>query len=430
MLSFNYVLEHKRVIGYIRSAITSAHMTRRTAIKTLYDHPSHMEPLLPGDGDGRSSGLALALIRGAERLRASLHPITRKQVTDLVLSMNSYYSNLIEGHRTRPKDIDAAIRKDFSANPAQRSLQIQHLAHMEVQAEMQVRLPAMAADEVCSPDFLCWLHEGFYRRLPEEFRGIEDERGKAGEVQPGGLRPGDVSVGRHLAPSSKRIGEFLKRFAEFYGPLVTTEPASLISAAAAHHRLTWIHPFTDGNGRVARLFTHAWLAKAGVDGDGLWTISRGLARRKADYQAALARADEKRVNNYDGRGYLSQRYLGEFCRFFLRAAVDQVEFMEELLALEGMMNRIAGYAERREFAKELPHGSALVLREIFLRGEIARGDVSRIVGASPRTARKVTGELLSQRLVASRSPKGPLRLGFPADAAGHYFPNLYPAGAD
>jgi hypothetical protein len=84
----------------------------------------------------------------------------------------------------------------------------------------------------------------------------------------------------------------------------------------------------------------------------------------------------------------------------------------------------------RESARELPSGSALVFREIFLCGEIARGDVARIIGASPRTAQKVTGELLSQRLVTSNSPKGTLRLGFPADAAGHFFPNLYPAGVD
>jgi hypothetical protein len=154
------------------------------------------------------------------------------------------------------------------------------------------------------------------------------------------------------------------------------------------------------------------------------------ARRKAEYQAALADADEKRMSDYDGRGYLSQRYLGEFCQFFLGTAVDQVDFMQELLALDGMLNRIAGYAERRESAKELPRGSALVLREVFLCGEIARGDVARIIGASPRTAQKVTGELLSQRLVTSGSPKGLLHLGFPADAASHYFPNLYPAGAD
>jgi len=399
-------------------------------MKTLFDHPSDMEPLLPGSDEGKSSGLALALIRGAERLRGSLHPITRGLVADLVRSMNSYYSNLIEGHRTRPRDIEAAIRKDFSTNPAQRSLQLQHIAHMEVQAEMEARLPSMAAGDLCSADFLCWLHGEFYRRLPDEFRKHTDEKGKTYEVKPGEIRQGEVSVGRHMAPSSKKLGEFLKRFAEFYGPLVTAEPGSLIAAAAAHHRLTWIHPFLDGNGRVARLFTHAWFIKAGVDSNGLWTISRGLARRNADYQASLANADEKRVNDYDGRGYLSQRYLGEFCQFFLGTAVDQVGFMEGLLSLDDMLNRIAGYAGRREAAKALPKGSGLVLKESFLRGEIARGDVARIIGASPRTAQKVTGKLLSERLVTSNSPKGPLRLGFPADAAGEYFPNLYPAGAD
>jgi Fic family protein len=404
-------------------------MTKKTGKTVLYDHPSDMEPLLPGEG-GESPRLALDLIRGAERLRASLHPITRRLVADLVRSMSSYYSNLIEGHRTRPRDIDAAIRKDFSTNAAQRSLQIQHVAHMEVQADMEARLPAMAAGDICSTEFLCWLHEGFYRRLPEEFRKIPDEKGKSHEVRRGELRQGEVSVGRHMAPDSKKLSEFLKRFAAFYSPLVTTEPGSLIAAAAAHHRLTWIHPFLDGNGRVARLFTQAWFVKAGVDSDGLWTISRGLARRKAEYQVALANADEKRMNDFDGRGYLSQRYLGEFCQFFLGTATDQVEFMQGLLALEGMLNRIVGYGERRESAKELPGGSALILREIFLRGEIARGDVPRIIGASPRTAQKVTGELLAQRLVTSGSPKGPLRLGFPSDAAGHYFPNLYPAGAD
>jgi len=404
-------------------------MTNKTA-KTLYDDPSDMEPLKPGEDGGKSAGLALALIRGAERLRASMHPITRKLVADLVRSMNSYYSNLIEGHRTKPRDIDAAIRKDFSANPVQRSLQIQHVAHMEVQADMEARLLSMAAGDVCSAEFLRWLHEEFYRRLPEEFRLVEDPKGKALEVEPGKTRQSEVSVGRHMAPASKNLNEFLKRFSEFYSTLVTTEPGSLIAAAAAHHRLTWIHPFLDGNGRVARLFSHAWFVKACVDGDGLWTISRGLARRKPDYQAALANADEKRVNDYDGRGYLSQRYLGEFCRFFLGTAADQVEFMQELLALDNMLNRIVGYGERRESARELPSGSARVLREIFLRGEIARGDVSRIIGASPRTAQKLTGELLTHRLVTSASPKGPLRLGFPADAAGHYFPNLYPAGTD
>ena len=405
-------------------------MTKPLVTKTLYDHPSDMEPLLPAEGEGESLRRALKLIRGAESLRGSLHPTTRGVVAELVRSMNSYYSNLIEGHRTKPRDINAAIRKDFSSEPSQRALQMQHIAHMEVQGEMEARLPSMASGEVCTSEFLCWLHQRFYQGLPPALRRVEGEEGITHEIQAGRLRRAEVSVGRHMAPTCKKLGEFLRRFADFYGPLVGTEPGSLIAAAAAHHRLVWIHPFLDGNGRVVRLFTHAWLVKAGVDSDGLWTLSRGLARRKADYQAALANADERRMNDFDGRGYLSQRYLGEFCRFFLATAVDQVDFMVELLGLDGMANRIVGHAERGESAKELPRGSALVLREVFFRGEIARGDAARIIGASPRTAQKVTGELLRRRLLTSSSPKGGLRLGFPAEAAGAYFPSLYPAGAE
>ncbi len=388
-----------------------------------------MEPLLP-EMDPEAAGLAMTLIRVAERLRAALHPITRLSVAGLVRSMNSYYSNLIEGHRTKPRDIDAALTKQFSTDATERALQIQHLAHMEVQADMEARLPSIPADEICSAEFLGWLHEGFYRRLPEEYRAVKDEKGQSHQVQAGQLRRGEVSVGRHLAPASLKLGEFLKRFAAFYGPKVTTGPESLIAAAAAHHRLTWIHPFWDGNGRVARLFTQAWFAKAGIEGNGLWTISRGLARRRENYRAALANADEKRVNDYDGRGYLSQRYLREFCRFFLLTAIDQVEFMQDLLALDRMQARILGYAGRKEAAKELPAGSGLVLREIFLRGEIGRGETSRIAAVSPRTGQKITAQLLAQRLVNSPSPKGPLRLDFPASAAGDYFPNLYPADMD
>ncbi len=404
-------------------------MTTKSASKVLFDHASDMEPLLP-ETEAELPSLTMALIRSAERLGTALHPVTRKSVAGLVRSMNSYYSNLIEGHRTTPRDIDAALTKHFSKNLAERSLQILHLAHVEVQADMEARIQKMPPSDICSAEFLCWLHEGFYRRLPEDFQKVEDEKGKFHLVQPGQLRDSEVSVGRHLAPSSKKLNDFLKRFAEFYGPTVSLEPNSLVAAAAAHHRLAWIHPFLDGNGRVARLFTHAWFAKAGISSDGLWTISRGLARRQENYRATMANADEKGVNDFDGRGYVSQRFLREFCHFFLRTAIDQVEFMQGLLELDSMQTRILGYAEQKEAAKGLPTGSGLVLRDIFLRGEIARGEVQRIVSASPRTGQKITRELLSQRLVTSSSPKGPLRLDFPGNAAGHYFPNLYPAGAD
>lgn len=47
--------------------------------------------------------------------------------------MNCYYSNFIEGHETRPRDIDRALHGDFSSNPKQRALQYEARAHIELQ---------------------------------------------------------------------------------------------------------------------------------------------------------------------------------------------------------------------------------------------------------------------------------------------------------
>jgi Fic family protein len=400
------------------------------ATRQLFDHPSDFEPLLPEDRDGHLAALGLELLRRAERLRGTLSPVTRRSVAALVRSMNSYYSNLIEGHRTMPRDLDAALAHKFSSDTKRRALQQLHLAHVETQDWMEAAVDKMSAAQICSAEFLGHIHREFYKRLPAAFRQVESHDGKKHPVQPGELRSSEVSVGQHVPPASKHLDKFLRRFTDFYGPLVQPTPLGFVAAAAAHHRLAWIHPFLDGNGRVTRLVTHAWLRKAEADADGLWTLSRGFARRQTDYRVALAHADEKRRNDLDGRGHLSDRRLAEFCEFTLRTALDQLDFMRDLLELDGMSRRITGFAEREESAGDLPSGSALVLRAIFLRGEIPRGDVARIAAVSPRTGQTITRELLARRLILSDSPKGVIRLSFPADAASHYFPNLFPAGAE
>jgi Fic family protein len=394
------------------------------------DHPSQMEPLLPEDRDGKLLDSSLKLIRRAERLRGILHPITRAVVAELVRSMNSYYSNLIEGHRTRPTDIDAALRREFTGNAERRSLQQMHWAHVETEKWMEHALPSIESREICAPEFLCSLHREFYKRLPAEFQFSLGERGLKKLVVPGALREDAVTVGIHIPPAHKRLPQFLLRFANFYGPLVDASPKSLIAAAAAHHRLAWIHPFLDGNGRVTRLFTQAWLRKAEVDGAGLWTLARGFARQSSDYKSMLARADERRLNDFDGRGALPERRLAEFCQFTLNTAIDQLSFMSELLDLESLQNRITAFSKRLESEGELFEDSSAVLREAFLRGEFGRGEVANLAGVSPRTAQKITARLLEKGLLNSNSPKGPLRFAVPAGAGASYFPNLFPAGAE
>ncbi|GAB4230729.1 MAG: Fic family protein [Kiloniellaceae bacterium] len=396
----------------------------------LYSNISEMEPLFPSVGDSSLADLAVEVIRRSAALSSFLHPVTRRAVVELVRSMNSYYSNLIEGHHTHPVDIERALARDYSDDPAKRAMQLESAAHIEVQRLIEARLRTSPDLDICSQDFLCWIHQEFYARLPEEFCRVQAPDGSIREVVPGRLRQENVTVGRHIAPSHHALSDFLARFEAVYCPEKLNAVNKVIAAAASHHRLAWIHPFLDGNGRVARLFTHAYLVKAHIDGHGLWTVSRGLARNRDSYLAALAGADAHRQGDLDGRGNLSNRGLVAFCTFFLQMALDQVCFMADLLELDGLQKRITGYVERQASYGELAPEAAYLLREALLRGEFPRGEAVRITGRPERTARRILKSLLDRRLLVSDSEKGPVRLSFPARVTGYYFPRLYPEGVE
>ena len=398
--------------------------------RELYVRPTSMEPLFPMDQAGALKELAFDLGQKSAQLGGALHPITRQGVVELLRKMNSYYSNLIEGHNTHPVDIERALQKDYSADPAKRALQIESQAHIEVQVLMEQRLQEDETLKVCSPEFLCWLHAEFYARMPEEFRRVKTRSGGEDWVKPGQLRECEVEVGRHVAPAFTSLPRFMQRFAQCYEPTGLEPALRLLGAAAAHHRLAWIHPFLDGNGRVTRLFTHAYLIRLRAAGHGLWMMSRGLARHREDYLAALASADLPRQGDLDGRGNLSDRGLTHFCRFFLSTAIDQVEFMTRLLDLDAMQERILAFADLLVFRTAAPKETRHLLRDVFLRGEVTRGEAGRLLQMPERTARRHVGQLIADGVLVSNGPAAPVRLGFPASYVGYYFPQLYPAGVE
>jgi Fic family protein len=393
-----------------------------------------MTPLLPEEADDLQD-LALEVLQKSAALGNRQHNMTLNTLRELLRVINSYYSNLIEGHNTHPYDIVRAMQKEYDSEPAKRNLQMESVAHITVQKDMERKLREELEADITGREFLCYLHRDFYRRLPEEFRVVTNpETGKESLVMPGELRKESVKVGYHKPPRHGSLKAFLDRFGEYYAPDRHHGALKLVAAAAAHHRLMWIHPFLDGNGRVARLFTEAYFRRIPVHGFGLWSVSRGLARKNVDYKSALARADAPRRNDLDGRGNLSNEGLIYFCRFFLNVCLDQVEYMGGLLRLEELVERIRRYVELRGSGMipgpagqlGLRGESARMLQEVLVKGKIARGAVIAASGLKERTGRTLLGQLIGEGLLVSDTPKGDIRLGFPIHAAGWLFPDLYP----
>lgn len=381
-----------------------------------------MSPLFPPENDRKLEDLALNLIQLNASLSASIPKHLHSTVGRLVRAMNCYYSNLIEGHNTHPRDIEKALKADYSKDKQKRDLQLEAKAHIEVQTLIEEQSPK---SDPFSEEFIRWVHKEFCDRLPEDLLWVENpDTGERKKVQPGVLRSGGVQVGMHKPPAAKSLEKFLSIYEKEYGNASLSSMRKIISVAAAHHRLLWIHPFYDGNGRVTRFSSHAALIKYGA-GSTLWSVARGLARQVDEYKTLLMKADEPRHSDIDGRGALSLEALREFCEFFLTVCIDQAQFMGSLLQAEQFLPRLSRYCD--ELGSELPSGSFNLLKHAYLLGEFERGKASDITGRSERSARRVLSALLEKNLLISDTPKGAVRINFPADILEICFPRLYPA---
>lgn len=184
--------------------------------------------------------------------------------------------------------------------------------------------------------------------MPEEFRYFEYADGRREEIIPGRIRQdsdAEVAVGRHHPPSSHRVAEFMAHFEKRYGLAENSASNRIIAIASAHHRLDYIHHFPDGNGRVSRLMLHAMTLRAGVGGQGVWSVSRGLARGlndRGDYKRMMDHADTPRQGDRDGRGNLSEAALHSFCRWFLQVMLwTRLPFPPACLIWVGLRNGTA-----------------------------------------------------------------------------------------
>ena len=390
--------------------------------------PFRIEPARLEETPESIGDLVAELSSASALLGARLHPQTAANLADLVRLMNCYYSNLIEGHNTRPRDIERALAGDLDRDRERRNLQLEAAAHVRLQREIDRLAAERRLPEPASRDFIRWLHEEFYRHAPDEMLVVRSGDSSF-RMTPGQWRCSatqDVAVGRHVPPSSHVVPVFMAYFEERYQFADLGLAARIKAIAAAHHRFNFIHPFPDGNGRVSRLMSHAMALRAGIGAHGLWSVSRGLARgleSRKEYMARMDAADAPRMGDMDGRGNLSHSALVEFTLWFLEVCLDQVRFMSELFDLDRLGKRLGRFVESSDTLKPQ---SAWLLQEALIRGQFERGEAARITGLPERSARRVLQDTVASGLLGSDTPKGPVSLRFPASTLETLFPRLYP----
>ena len=371
---------------------------------------------------------AAALTFEGYRLGGQASPALRESLEGQLRAMNSYYSNKIEGQQTLPADIERAVRSQFDADREHARRQRLALAHMETERSLETAWSGVVARELFRPGCVVAIHADLYHRLPGTDRVTDDGQ----VVVPGELRSRPVSAGRHVAPPADQVAGLLSAWGHAYSELNGTEHL-VVGNACAHHRLAWVHPFIDGNGRTARLHSHLVLFRLGLT-NGLWSPMRGLARSQDAYYARLNNADLPRRNDLDGRGVLSQEELVAFASFFLDVCLDQVRFMSGMLALHGFRDRLADllhHLEARpwqvgaEKSVVKPQATG-ALHYLALTGPMERGSFMAMTGLPARTARRVLSSLLDYGLLRAESRVGPVAFNVPLRSLRWLFPRLWP----
>ena len=395
------------------------------------ESPTRIEPCELESLPGALSNAIVELSQRAAVLGSRIHPRTGRGLADLVSIMNCYYSNLIEGHHTRPRDIERALADDLDVG-GRRDLQIEARAHIRVQREVDDLFLSGRLGEPASPDFVRKLHRDFYADAPPAMLVVSGSGDQRFQMLPGEFRnrpEQDAAVGRHQPPSSDEVETFMEYFARRFQLSVMGPAQKLVAMAAAHHRFNYIHPFPDGNGRVSRLMSHAMALNAGIGAHGLWSISRGLARGlrdRSEYKSMMDAADSPRMSDTDGRGNLSAKALLEFVTWFVEVALDQVKFMGNLFEFDRLRERLQQYVSG---AQGLGVEARALIDEVFLRGQLPRGEAARITKRPERTARDILGKLVKAGLLESETPKGDVFLHLSSDSAQFLFPMLFPENA-
>lgn len=387
----------------------------------------------PEKASGDIRDMVVEVYKQSSSLSASIRPSLKPAVEHLLRFVNSYYSNRIEGNSTEPADIlhaeevrptDLVKRNDLLEVEA-------HLAAQAALADSKVK-----PEHITDRAFLCLIHKWFFEDLSESTKThVRESTGEVFVVEPGQLRTTQVQVGKHLPPSVEELNGYLNWFHSAYRLDHLFGESRLLAASAAHHRLAWIHPFLDGNGRVCRLFTDSYMRAAGVEGYGLWTLSRGFARTVDEYKLHLAGADMIRQGSTDGRGILSNRGLEAFQRYFLETCLDQIQYLSGVLEIESFDIRLKQYADLRvaggalstkgKQLKKWRVEAFILLKEIINGTKVMRGDVPAFTKMGETNSRAMVKQLIEEGWISGEAKELLKIKRIPFDAISYLFPHLW-----
>jgi len=192
-------------------------------------------------------------------------------------------SSEIEGELLNPEEVRSSVARRLG-------MEISGLPNASRDVEGVVEMMLDATQKYQDPitkDRMCGWHaalfpagrSGMHKITVGEWRG--DEHGPM-QVVSGAMGKEKV---HYTAPEASRLEEEMKRFIEWFNTDKNMEP--VIKSAIAHLWFVSIHPFDDGNGRIARAIADTQLARADRTNQRFYSMSSQIMKSKKEYYDVL-----------------------------------------------------------------------------------------------------------------------------------------------
>jgi Fic family protein len=213
--------------------------------------------------------------------------------------------------------------------------------------------------------------------------------------EPGLWRTGPIGVTgadgslEYRGPDAEEVPGLM---AEVIARLAAGQPKAdgIVRAAMAHLNLISVHPFRDGNGRVARIVQSLVLALEGASAPELISIEEFLGAHSQDYYAAL--------REVQAGSYQPQRDATPWVAFCIESHVSQAR--QRLGQIERAAARW-GHLEALVAERSWPDRLTIALEQ-SLNGRTDRGRYGAAAGVSPATASADVRRLLDAGFLEQR----------------------------
>jgi len=251
-------------------------------------------------GEARSKCKHLAM--------APMPPRVADEMHRLYLAKGAHATTAIEGNTLSEEQVERVISGDLALPPSKEYLQ----------REIENIVGACGSiEEMISDTGRFSISVSLLQTLNERvLEGLDHEEW----VQPGSFRRRAVGVGAYLGAPHSDVAYLTEMMADWLnGADFKAEPddkrgaflRTLLRAVMAHLYIAWIHPFGDGNGRVARLVEFGILTAAGVPSVAAHLLSNHYNQTRSEYYRQLDAAsrsggDVRQFLCYAAQGFVDQ----------------------------------------------------------------------------------------------------------------------------